>query len=170
MFALISFSPLQPTPGLPLWSVVIFCIFWFMMYKFAFNPIVESLKKRDQGIQDSLDQAKAAREEMNNLKAENDKILEQAREERSAILNEAKEMRENMIAEAKEKAQAEADRIVKNATQEIESKRVEAMTSVKNDVGNMAIGIAEKILRKELANSSEQVSFVNSLVDNIKLN
>lgn len=170
MFTLISFSPLQPTPGLALWSVVIFLIFWFMMYKFAFGPIVESLKTRDQGIQDALDQAKAAREEMSNLQAENETILEKAREERTAILNEAKEIKNNMIAEAKEKAQHEADRIVANANQEIASRKLEAMTEVKNDVGNMAIGIAEKILRKELKGDSDQVSFVNTLVDNIKLN
>ena len=70
----------------------------------------------------------------------------------------------------REKAQHEADRIVANANQEIASRKLEAMTEVKNDVGNMAIGIAEKILRKELKGDSDQVSFVNTLVDNIKLN
>ncbi len=167
---LISFSPLQPTPGLAFWSVLIFCIFWFMMYKAAFKPITEALKKRDQGIQDSLDAAKAAREEMNNLKAENEQILEQARTERTAMLAEAKEMKAKMINEAKEKAQDEAKRILASATQEIENKKQAAMIEVKNEVGTMALDIAEKVIRKELKGDAAQVSFVDKLVQDIKLN
>lgn len=170
MFALLSFTPLQPTPGLALWSVIIFLLFWFLMYKYAFKPITASLKAREVGIQDSLDEAKKAREEMQNLKAENEKILEQAREERMAILNEAKEIKNKTINEAKGKAEDEAKRIVENARVEIENQKKAAMIEVKNKVGTMAIDIAEKILKKELNANQEQVSFVNRLVDDIKLN
>ncbi|MEI4920525.1 hypothetical protein Q8G81_33735, partial [Klebsiella pneumoniae] len=88
-----------------------------LMSRFAFNPIAESLKKREMDIQNSLDEAKKAREEMANLQAENEKLLAQAREERSQILKEAKEAKDEIIAEAKERANTEYKRKVESALQ-----------------------------------------------------
>ncbi|MFN7115583.1 MAG: F0F1 ATP synthase subunit B [Saprospiraceae bacterium] len=167
---LADFSVMKPEPGLLLWTIVIFALFWFMMARFAFKPIQAALKQRESDIQNSLDEAKRAKEEMSNLKAENEKLLRQAQEERMKILKEANEAKESIIAEAKEKAKAEAQKIVANAKQEIEHQRMAAITDVKNQIGTIAIDIAEKLLRKELQNNQEQERLVNSLVDNMKLN
>jgi F-type H+-transporting ATPase subunit b len=170
MITLISFAPFQPTPGLAFWSLVIFLLFWALMAKFAFRPIAEALKIREHGIQDALDEAKKARHEMSSMKAENEKLLVQAREERTVILNEAKEAKNKIISDAKEQAKAEANKILQAAQSEVENQKKAAMVTLKGEVGTMALDIAEKVIRKELKNDSSQRDFVNSLVGDLKLN
>jgi len=170
MFLLLDFTPFQPSPGLAFWSVIIFLIFWYMMYKFAFGPIANGLEIRENDIQESLDAAKTAKEEMSNLKAENDKLLVVAREERSKILKEAKEAKNQIITEAKESAKAEASRIMIQATRDIDNQKMAAMMEVKNEVGALALSIAEKVIKKELSGNSEHEQFVNQLVKDVSLN
>jgi len=170
MIFLAGFAPFQPTPGLALWSLIIFCLFWFLMSKYAFRPMMEGLKKRESGIQSALEEAQKAREEMANLKAENELILAEAREERAAMLREAKEAKATIIADAKEKAKEDAQRITTSAKMEIENEKKAALIEVKNEVGMMATQIAEKIIRKELKGQPEHESFVNTLVSEFKLN
>ncbi len=170
MIFLISFTPFQPTFGLAFWSLVIFLLFWALMAKFAFGPIADALQKREHDIQGSIDEAKKARQEMSNMKAENDKLLAEAREERTLMLNEAKEQKNKMIAEAKEQAKAEATKIMQTAQAEIESQKLAAKQSLKAEVGTMALDIAEQVIRKDLKNDSSQVDLVNNLVSNLKLN
>jgi len=170
MLFLADFNVLKPEPGLLFWTTVIFLLFWFIMSRFAFKPIGAALKQREVDIQNALDEAKKAREEMSQLQAENEKLLAQAREERSAILKEAKEAKEEIIAEAKERANAEYRRKVESAIQDIENQKQAALVSLKNQSGQMAVEIAEKILGRELSNKSEQESYAQSLVEKITLN
>lgn len=170
MIFLADFSVIKPDFGLLFWTTVIFGLFWFIIGKYAFRPMATALKKREQDIQDSLDEAKKAREEMANLKAENEQLLKEAREERSKILKEAKEAKDTIISEAKAKAKEEAKKIVSSAKQEIENQKMAALIEVKNQVGLMALDVAEKVLKKELKGDSNQEAFVNKLVDDIKLN
>jgi len=167
---LADFSPLQPTPGLALWSVIIFLLFWGLMAKFAFKPMINGLAKREGDIKSALEEAEKAREEMANLKAENEKILAEAREERAAMLREAKDTKANIVNDAKAKAKDEAQRIMGSAKLEIENEKKAAITEVKNQVGLMATEIAEKILRKELKGNSEHENFVNTLVNEMNMN
>jgi len=150
MIYLVSFAPLQPTPGLALWSLVIFLLFWFLMSKYAFKPIMQGLKKRETDIQSALDEAKKAKEEMANLQAENESLLQQAREERAAMLKEAKDTKNQIVTEAKDKAKVEANKIIADARLEIENQKKAAIADVKNQAGTLALDIAEKVLRKEL--------------------
>ena len=170
MLFLGDFSVIRPEPGLLFWTTFIFLTFWFLMSRFAFKPIAESLKKREMDIQDALDQAKQAREEMANLQAENEKLLAQAREERANILKDAKEAKDEIIAEAKERANAEYKRKVESAIQDIENQKMAALVELKNNAGKLAIEIAEKVLLKELGNKPEQEAYAKSLADNITLN
>jgi len=170
MFTLLSFTPFQPTPGLAFWSLVIFLIFLYLMKKYSVGPITEALSNRETEIANALDQAKRAREEMSNLKSENEKLLAQAREERSKMLQEAKDIKGQIIAEAKEKAKEEANKIVSNAMTDIENQKKIAITEVKNELGALAISIAEKVIKKELKGNAEQEAFVNTLVKDIHLN
>lgn len=170
MFVLITFSPFQPTPGMALWSLLIFILFWYLMAKFAFKPIAEALEKREKDIQDAMDTAKTTKKEMAQLKAENEKLLAQAREERTKILQEAKDMKVQIISEAKEKAREEAGKIVNNAMTDIENQRKVAMAEVKKELGLMALDIAEKVIKKELKGQKDQEDFVNTLVKEIHLN
>ena len=170
LLLLADLSPIKPDIGLILWTSVVFLFVWFMLGRLAFRPIQNALKKREQDIQNSLDQAKLAREEMANLKAENEELLIEAREERAKILKEAKEAKETIIQEAKEAAKEEAKKIVTSAKEAIENQKMAAVTEIKNKVGLMAIEIAEKVLRKNLADDKDQEAYVEKLVDEFKLN
>jgi F-type H+-transporting ATPase subunit b len=170
MLFLADFNVLKPEPGLLVWTSIIFLLFWFLMSRFAFKPIGAALKQRETDIQSALDEAKKAREEMSHLQAENEKLLAQAREERSAILKEAKEAKEEIIAEAKERANTEYKRKVESAIQDIENQKMAAMIALKNQAGQMAVEIAEKLLRKDLANKADQDAYAQSLAESIKLN
>ncbi len=170
MYLLLDFIPFQPSPGLAIWSLLIFALFWYIMSKVAFTPIAKALEKREDDIQHALDSAKTAREEITNMQAENEKLLAGAREDRSKILQEAKDMKNNIISEAKDKAKDEASRIMGAARIDIDNQKKTAMDEVKKEVGAMALGIAEKVIKKELAGNAEQENFVNSLVKDLNLN
>jgi F-type H+-transporting ATPase subunit b len=170
MIFLADFSVIRPEPGLFVWTVIIFFIFWFLMAKFAFKPILASLKKRESDIQGSLDEAKKAREEVTKFQSEQERLIAQAREERTQILKEAKEAKEQILAEAKEKANAEYKRKLDSAVQDIENQKLAAMTDLKNQVGKLSLDIAGKIIQKELGTNADHVNYAQSLVDTIKMN
>ncbi len=170
MINILLFAPFQPTPGLAIWSLIIFFLFWFIMGKLAFKPIMQGIKTREDDIQSALNEAKKAKEEMANLKSENEALLQQAREERTAMLNGAKEAKNNMIAEAKAKAKAEALKIMSDAKNEIENQKNAALAEVKTQVGLMALEIAEKVIKKDLQGDKSQVELVNKLVAEVNQN
>lgn len=167
---LADFSVIKPDPGLIFWTSVVFLLVWIILGRMAFRPIQNALKKREDDIQDALNEAKRAREEMSKLNAENEALIKLAQEERSKILREAKEAKEAIVNEAKTRAREEAQKIVVNAQREIESQRQAAVTDLKNQVGILAVDIAEKLLRKELKGNTEQEQYVSSLVKDIELN
>ncbi|HMN90121.1 MAG TPA: F0F1 ATP synthase subunit B [Saprospiraceae bacterium] len=167
---LADFSVMKPEPGLLLWTIIIFALFWMLMARFAFKPIQNALKQREVDIQQSLDEAKKAREEMANLKSENEQLLRQAQEERMKILKEANEAKETIINEAKTRAKEEAQKIVASAKEQIENQRMAAITDIKNQTGMVALEIAEKLIRRQLKGDAEQEQFVKTLLEEMKLN
>jgi F-type H+-transporting ATPase subunit b len=170
MIQILLFAPFQPTPGLAIWSLVIFLLFWFIMSKLAFKPIMEGIKTRESDIQSALDEAKKAKEEMSKMKAENETLLQKAREERMAMLNEAKEAKNTIIAEAKEKAKSDAHKIVADARVEIENQKSKALAEVKNELSTLALDIAGKVLQKELKGNDDQETFVKKLISDLNQN
>lgn len=167
---LADFSVIKPDFGLLFWTTIFFLLFWFIIGRFAFRPIANALKKREDDIQNALAEADKAREEMAKLKAENEQILAEAREERAKILKEAMDTKASIVNEAKTKAKEEAQRIVTNAKLEIENEKQNALIEVKNQVGMMATDIAEKVIRKQLSGSQDHESYVGKLIDEIELN
>lgn len=168
MLFLADFSPIKPDFGLLFWTTLFFLIFWLLFGKVAFKGIANALKDRAKSIQESLDEAKKARVEMQNLVAENEQLLAQAREERAIILREAKEAKDQIIAEAREKAKSEGQLLINNAKEAIENLKSEAMVDVKNKAGLLALEVAERVLRKELSTDDAQVNYVQSLLKEIK--
>ncbi|MDQ3142230.1 MAG: F0F1 ATP synthase subunit B [Bacteroidota bacterium] len=166
----LDFSPIKPAFGLLFWSFLVFTFFWLIVGKLAFKPILKALNDRSNDIQYSLDSAKRAKEEMAQLKSENERVLAEAREEKMKIIREAKDSANILIGEAKEKAKEEAQRIVVNAKNDIETAKKAALVDVKNQVGAMAVEIAEKVIRKDLSSNQQQQDYIKRLVDEIKMN
>lgn len=167
---LASFPPLSPDPGQFLWTTIIFLVVWLVLGRTAFKPIASGLKKRENDIQEALDAAKRAKVEMEELQSKNEELLREAREERSVMLKEAKNAADGIVKEAKEKAKAEANQLVDNARSEIEAQKDSAMREVKQEVGAIALDIAEQVMRKQLAQDDEQQALVSRLVDQMGKN
>lgn len=161
---------LVPQFGYFLWSLIIFLIFFFLLKKFAWKPILKGLKDREDSIASSLEAAEKAREEMQNLQAENEKILHEARAERESVLKEAREMKEEIVSKARTEAQEEATRMIEKAREEIQAQKMAAITDIKNQVGQLSLEIAEKVLRKELADKDAQQNYVDGMVAELNLN
>ena len=161
---------LTPELGLFFWTLVAFLTVFFILKKFAWKPILSSLGEREKGIADSISAAEKVKKEMSQLQAENEKIMAQAREERTAMLSEARKMSEQIVTKAKEDTKMIADRMIVDAQQQIEQQKQAAMAEVKNEIGSLAITVAEKILRSKLATAEDQTSYINMLSEEIKMN
>lgn len=161
---------LTPEFGLFFWTLIAFLAVFFILGKFAWKPILGMLGEREAGIAESLATADRVRKEMSQMQSETEKLMKQAREERTVILKEAKEIKDNMINEAKEQAKVEANKIIADAQQQIHLQKMTALTEVKNEMSNLALQVAEKILRKQLATGESQAAYINQLADDIKMN
>lgn len=158
------------SPGLFFMQAIILLILIVLMRKFAWKPILNSLQDREEGIQGALDAAEEARKEMQNLQADNERILNEARAERDGMLKEARQLKENMIADAKTEAQAEADKIVAQAQATIDSEKKAAIADLKSQVAGLSVEIAEKVVRKELSGKDNQLELVESMLEDVTLN
>lgn len=161
---------LLPNLGVIVWSIIAFVVVLIILRKAAWKPILKSLSDREQGITDALAAAENAKAELANLKSENENLLQQARVERSNMLKEAKETSDKIVAEAQAKAQAQTHQMIEDAKAVIDHQKNQALAEVKTKVGNIAVEIAEKVLRRELAQKSQQEAYINELTNDIKLN
>jgi len=159
-----------PSSGLIIWQLIGFLALLFLLMKFAWKPILAALDEREKSIEDALKSAEIARNEMANLKAENEKILEEAKIERDQMLLKATETAKQIVEEAKEKALAEGAKMIENAKVAIETEKKAALEEVKVQVGVLSLNIAEKLLKRNFADEKAQQALVEELVKDLKLN
>ena len=155
--------------GLFFWQTFLFLALLFLLRKFAWKPILNAVNEREDGIKDALASAEKARKEMQNLTADNERILKEARNDREELLKEARSMREQMIEEAKGEAQVEADKLIAKAKEGIENEKLAAIADLKSQVANLSIGIAEKLVKEELASKDNQVKLIETMLKDVNL-
>jgi F-type H+-transporting ATPase subunit b len=160
----------KPGLGLIFWMTITFSIVLFILSKFAWKPILNSIREREDSINNALNAAEEARKQMSALKADNEKLLNQARAERDMMLKEAHEMKENIISLAKKSADEEGRKIIAKANESIESAKINAMNELKSQVAVLSVDLAEKVLRKKMDDRAQQESFVNENLKSITLN
>lgn len=156
--------------GLFFWQLVLFIGLVLLLRKFAWKPILDAVEKRETGIEDALKSAEIAKLEMQNLQADNQKLLQEARMERESMLKDAREIKNKMIEEAKSDAQDQANKIIEQAQAAIESEKKAAIAELKTQVANLSIEIAEKVMREELSSSDKQLKLVESMLGETKFN
>lgn len=161
---------LLPGLGLLVWTLIAFLIVFFLLQKFAWKPILSTLKERETGIADAIASADKIKLEMAAMKNENEAMMAKAREERAVMIKEAKEAANKMLTEAKDKGRVEYDRIVADAQSAILQQKNAALTEVKNQVSSLVVEVAEKVLRRELANKVDQENYIKSLAEVVQLN
>jgi F-type H+-transporting ATPase subunit b len=156
--------------GLFFWQIIIFVGLILLLKKFAWKPILDSVNDREEGIRNALLSAENAKREMQNLTADNEKLLAEARAERDLMLKEAREMREKMIADSKTDAQVEGARMIEQAKMAIQAEKNAAMSELKAQVSILSLDIAEKLLKTELSNKDSQKQLVEKMLGDVTLN
>ena len=156
--------------GLFIWQIVIFVGLILLLKKFAWKPILDTVNEREEGIKNALLSAENAKKEMQNLQADNEKLLAEARAEREAMLKDAREIREKMINDAKADASLQGEKMIEQAKAAIASEKNAAMAELKNQVSSLSLEIAEKVLRDELSNKESQTKLVEKMLGDAKLN
>jgi len=160
---------ITPDVGLLFWTLVSFIILYLILRKFAWGPILGAVKEREESIKAALDAADNAKKEMENLKADNEKILNQAKTEREAMLKEAREMKSKLISDAENEAKVKAKSMVEAAKTAIQNEKNSAMNELKNTVVDLSVGIAEKLISEELADKDKQLKMIEEILDDSKL-
>ena len=158
-------SFLLPETGLLFWMLISFGIVFFILRKYGFPVITSMIDERKKFIDDALLNAKAANEKLASVEEQSRKILENANTEQVRILREAVAVRENIIKEAQEKAEVESGRIIAVAREQINQEKEEALRNIRAQVAELSISIAEKVIRKELADNKERDNYMNTLID-----
>lgn len=156
--------------GLFFWQILIFVGLILLLKKFAWKPILDAVNEREEGIKNALLSAENAKRDMQNLQADNEKLLAEARAERESLMKDAREIREKMINDAKSEAQSQGEKMIAQAKAAIESEKNAAMTELKNQVSSLSLEIAEKVLRDELSNKEAQTKLVEKMLGDAKLN
>ena len=152
------------------WNTITFLILLFLLSKYAWKPIMKSVKEREASINSALEAAEEAKKEMQNLKANNERLLAEARVERDLMLKEAREMKDKIVAEAKEEAQREGDKLIKQAKDLIDSEKKVALAQLKDQRAALSIEMAQKIMINELVDTKKQTVLINNYLKDVTLN
>ena len=161
---------ITPSIGLIFWTLVAFVLLLIILRVAAWKPILSAIRERENSIEDALNKAELAKQEMARLSNENESLLKQARAERDEILKEAKTLKDKIVNEAKIQAQVEGAKLIEAAKVEINNQKLAALAEVKSQVANLSLEIAEKVLRQEFADKAKQEQVVEGLLKDIKLN
>ena len=161
---------LTPDFGLLFWMLVSFGIVFFVLAKFGFPVIVKMVEERKAFIDKSLESAKAANERLEGIQEECERILKQTRDEEVRMLKEAHELRNKIIEEAKEQASEEAGKLIIEAKTAIQREKELVIREIRNQVAELSINIAEKIIRKNLDNPPAQRELAEKLIEEAQKN
>jgi F-type H+-transporting ATPase subunit b len=161
---------LNPSIGLVFWMMISFTILLIILRKYAWKPILNSLKKREDSITNALSSAKEAEKKLLALKSENEALLAEARKERDIMLREAREAKEKIINDAKGIAQEEAARLTSAARENINNEKMKAVTELRNQVAILSVEIAEKILKEKMEDGVKQTEVMERIMKEVTLN
>lgn len=161
-------SILTPDLGLLFWMFIAFFIVFLLLRKYGFPVIVQMVEERKRYIDESLQNARAANEKLAGIQAESERLLADARRQQASILKEAKATGEKIVAEARNRAQAEGNRLLEEAKAQILAEKENALRDIRGTVADLSVGIAEKVLRKQLSSTSEQTAYVDRLLNEME--
>lgn len=161
-------SLLTPDPGLLFWMLLAFVIVFIILAKFGFPVITKMVEDRKNYIDESLKKAREANKKLANIQSESELIMRQAREKQAEILKEAMATRDNIIKEARDKADIESKKIIESAKEQIKVEKDLAIRDIRSQIINLSTQVSEKVLRRELDDNNKQLSYIDSLLDEIE--
>ncbi len=156
--------------GTVFWSTISFLVVLVLLRRLAWGPILQGLKDREEEIDGALNKAKEARAEIENLHADNERLLQEARAERDGMLRDARDMADKLVSDAKQQAKDEGERMIEQAKQAIDGERAAAVAELKAEVAKLSLDIAEKLVRQELKDDAAQQELIGRMITDSKLN
>jgi len=158
---------LTPDLGLLFWMLLAFAVVFFVLAKFGFPAITNMVEERKKYIDESLQKAHEASEQLENIKQEGEAILQEARDRQTQILKEAAESRDAIIEQAQQKARTEGVRLLEEAKTAIEQEKKAAIADIRQQVAALSVEIAEKVLRQNLRDDKSQMDLIDRMLDDI---
>jgi len=146
----------QPDPGLYIWTIVTFLVLLGLLARFAWRPLLDALEQRELAIRKSLDDARQAKEELQRVQAESQRILSEARVEAGEIVSRTRTDAARFADEMKQKARADAEVLVKHAERQIEMQTARAVETIRHEAIDLSVAIASKILRRDISKEDNE--------------
>jgi F-type H+-transporting ATPase subunit b len=161
---------LIPEVGTIFWTLIVFSITFFILARYAWKPLLNALKQRDNSIAQALQAAETAKQEVSQLHIENEKLMAKARADRDKMLQETRELKESLLNEAREQAKKEGHKMIEDARAAIKAERTAAIQDIKRQVAELSVDISEKILLHELSDPDRQKEFIEKSLVDVKFN
>jgi F-type H+-transporting ATPase subunit b len=161
---------LIPEFGTIFWTLLVFSITFYILARFAWKPLLNALKQRDNSIAQALQAAETAKREVSQLHAESEKIMAKAKIEHNKLLQEARELKDSLLNDAREQAKKEGRKLIEDAREAIKNERAAAIQDIKKQVSELSVAISEKILVHELSDPAKQKEIIEKSLLEVKFN
>jgi len=159
-----------PDIGLIIWQTIVFLLVLFVLKKYVWAPILGALKLREFQIEDALRAAEQAKDEMEQIKMDNDYLLYEARIERDQMMKDATIVANKIKEDARADTSKISEKMISDAKSAIENEKKTAMAEIKETVSSLSLEIAEKILRENLKDDRSQKDLVTRFLKETKVN
>jgi F-type H+-transporting ATPase subunit b len=160
---------LDINPGLILWTILTFILLLFILSKVGWKPLVNALQAREQSIRDALQKAEEAKRESERMLSENQAAMAKANEETSRILKEGRDLADQMKSDIVAKAREGAKALMEQAKEDIHREKETALLQLRNEVADLAVNVAEKIIDESL-DEAKRKKLVDSTLQSLPKN
>ena len=155
----------QLDPGLFIWTIITFLLLCSVLAKYAWKPLLNALENREKDIQSSIEDAKIAKNELEQLNDDAEKIIAEARSEAQEIRSEAKTSAEKIKAEIRTQAEDDVKKIKDEANSQIQVEKDKAISEIRQEVVTLTMLVAEKVIGKNLSVEDNQELIETSITD-----
>ena len=149
------------SPGLYIWSLVIFLLVLLILKKYAWTPLLDFLDQREKEISDSLAMAESAKADLEKVKEESEKILNEAKNQGKSIVSDSKQKAEDSANKILNDAKAKSDEFVLDAKKKIDVEKKKAIKEIKEEVVGLSLDLASQVLQRNVKDEDNN-KFVDS--------
>lgn len=153
----------QPDPGLFIWTILTFLVLLTLLAKFAWKPLLEALETRQQGIRKALDDAQAAKQELERLEQESAQMMRKARAEAEMLITQSRADADRLREEIRQKAKADAEGIMRNAERQIQLETGRALQQIRSEAVDLSVMIASKIIQRNITKEDNERLIADAL-------
>ena len=161
-------NPLVPNTTELILGIFAFFVVFGVLAKFLLPRLQRTLAERTEAIEGGIQRAEHMQAEAERALAEYRQQLAEARQEAGRLREKAREEGAQIIAELREQGEAERRRLVEAAHAQIDADRQQAINSLRNEVGTMAVELASRVVGESLENEARQRRVVERFLDDLE--